>query len=173
MVDYIGHAMKMKKYTQIVKNLKNHNIMNKRLETAFNKYIEEQNKPKTTTYSGYNGYGCYNGYNGGYGANYNSHSPYQQSDCTIFFYEWSNIRGGAKHFKTKNDFFKFLDDNNITYTPKQRQDIQEIKYKNVFATCVPNKPELMMADTWYQLNQALTAITTTSTPSMTNQFLDI
>jgi hypothetical protein len=130
-------------------------IMNKRLETAFNKFIEEQNKPKTYGYSG----GTYgSGYGGVYGGGgqYNSHTPYNAAtDCTIFFYEWTNIRGGAKHFKQKAEFFKYLDDCKIAYTEKQKKDIEETKYKNVFATCVPNKAELLTADTWYMLSTIL------------------
>lgn len=129
--------------------------MNKRLETAFNKFIEEQNKPKTYGYSG----GTYgSGYGGVYGGSgqYNSHTPYNAAtDCTIFFYEWTNIRGGAKHFKLKADFFKYLDECKIVYTEKQKKDIEETKYKNVFATCVPNKAELLTADTWYMLSTIL------------------
>lgn len=122
-------------------------IVNPRLKKAFEKYIEEENKPKTTYYGGYGG--CYGG--GG------SYQYPTQCDCTIFFYEWSNLRSGAKHFKTKSDFFKYLDECKITYTEKQKKDIEEIKYKNVFATCVPSKAELLTADTWYQLNNLVTS----------------
>ena len=139
--------------------------MNKRLETAFNKYIDDLNKPKTyNTYQGSYGGG---GYNGGYrcgayggSGQLNSPPPYNAyTDCTIFFYEYTNLRSGAKHFKTKTDFFKFLNECKITYTEAQKKQIEEAKYKNIFATCVPNKPELMTADTWYLLNQAITHLT--------------
>lgn len=127
-------------------------MINKRLKKAFEKYIENENKPKTYSYGSGTTY------------NYNTNKSYTPPtyDCTIFFYEWSNLRSGAKHFKTKNDFFKFLDDSNIKFTDKQKKDIEDIKYANVFATCTPNKPELITANTWYELNNKLTKMVTTN-----------
>lgn len=131
--------------------------INPRLKKAFEKYIEEENKPKT-----YGSYGS--SYVGGsYGGTYNYPST---CDCTIFFYEWSNLKSGAKHFKTKVDFFNYLDECKISYTPKQKSEIEAIKYKNVFATCIPSKAELMTADTWYQLNNAVVALTKPTTPTV-------
>lgn len=109
----------------------------------FDKYIEEQNKPKT--------YGSYG--SGTYNRNYNSYTPPTQlNDCTIFFYEWSNLRMGAKHFHKKDEFFKFLNDSNIVFNDMQKKNIEEAKYKNIFATCVPNQARLITSDTWYNLN---------------------
>ena len=127
--------------------------MNKRCKAAFDKYIEEQNKPKT--YGGSYG-GCYGvGYGRQPGASTTpstTYTPPSYSDCTIFFYEWSNLRMGAKHFNKKEDFFKFLNDSNINFTESQQKDIEQTRYKNIFATCVPNKAQLLTADTWYHLN---------------------
>ena len=126
--------------------------MNKRCQKAFDKYIEELNKPKT--YGTY-GNGCYNGqYGGQFGGRQpgTTYTPPAYTDCTIFFYEWSNLRMGAKHYSKKEEFFKFLDDSKISYTESQKKDIMDARYKNIFATCVPNKAQLITADTWYNLN---------------------
>jgi len=141
-------------------------MVNRRCQKAFNEYIEEQNKPKTygsggSTYyphgGGYNGYGC---------GCYNNRSytpPATQSKettmdfCTLFFYEWSNLRMGAKTYNSKKEFFKFLESCNIAITDSQKKQIEETRYRNIFATCVPNKPQLMIADTWYNLNQLVEA----------------
>ena len=79
--------------------------MNKRCQKAFDKYIEELNKPKT--YGTY-GNGCYSGqYGGQFGGRQpgTTYTPPAYTDCTIFFYEWSNLRMGAKHYSKK--FTKF------------------------------------------------------------------
>lgn len=126
--------------------------MNKRCQIAFDKYIEDLNKPKTYNY-GSSG-GCYTGQFGGqYGRQPGTtYTPPMYNDCTVFFYEWSNLRMGAKHFSKKDEFLKYLDDSKINYTESQKNEIKEAKYKNIFATCVPNKAQLITADTWYHLN---------------------
>ena len=142
--------------------------MNKRCQIAFDKYIEELNKPKTYG-------GSYGGsYGGGYGGCYgrqpgtpltnSNYTPPTYDDCTIFFYEWSNLRMGAKHFNKKEDFFKFLNESNINFTDSQKEDIIKTRYKNIFATCVPNKPQLLTADTWYNLNTVVNTYLSVSTP---------
>ena len=43
----------------------------------------------------------------------------------------------------------FVEENSLV------KPFEETKYKNVFATCVPNKAELLTADTWYMLSTIL------------------
>lgn len=117
-------------------------MINKRLKAAFDKYIEEENKPKT--------YGTY-------GSSYNPMANYNANmyGISIFFYEWSNLRIGAKNFIKKEEFFKYLDDCKIEYTEAQKKEIDDVRYCNIFATCVPNKAQLMFQKTWHALNTAV------------------
>lgn len=138
-------------------------MVNRRCQKAFDKYIEEQNKPKVYGGSTYYPHGG-GGYGACYGENYNrNYTPPSQSKettldfCTLFFYEWSNLRSGAKTFNSKKEFYKMLEDCKITITESQKKQIDETRYKNIFATCVPNKPQLMLSDTWYNLNTLVTS----------------
>lgn len=126
-------------------------MINPRTKKAFDKYLEEQNKPKTYNY-GYS-YPYTSGYKPGSGYN-SATTPVTSMDyATIYFYEWSNLRQGAKTFNSKKEFFKMLNDCKINFTESQKKDIEETRYKTIFATCVPNKPQLMTSDTWFNLNK--------------------
>lgn len=155
-------------------------MVNRRCQKAFNEYIEEQNKPKTYSngggscypYNGYNGYGgCYG--NRGYTPLGTQSKETTIDYCTLFFYEWSNLRMGAKTYTSKKEFFKFLETCNITITDSQKKQIEDTRYRNIFATCVPNKPQLMLADTWYNLNQLVEAHITVDDkkPTTTNNHI--
>lgn len=121
--------------------------INPRCKKAFEKYLEELNKPNTFTSNYHYQYKYFN----------QSLSQKDTDFCMIYFYEWSNLMLGAKPFRSKNEFFKMLENCKIHISESQKKTIEELKSKALFTTCTPNKPHLMTSDSWYNLKKIVEA----------------
>lgn len=82
-------------------------------------------------------------------SNYTSSSTSSYSrNCSIYFYEWSNLEAEPRVFNDKEDFFKFLSDSNI---PEQNMR-NELRYSyNSYITCIEGTTTLVRGITRYDL----------------------
>lgn len=134
--------------------------MNKRCVKAFNIYLKEEESKKTTSY-GYNSQ--YYQYGGSFQSTQKTDANVDKDRCLIFFYEWSNVSSASKTFTSKKTFFEFLNESKITITPIQKDDIEKnTTLKSIFITCIPSQSRIIMADTWYNLNELLITYKMTS-----------
>jgi hypothetical protein len=112
---------------------------NERFKKLFANYLLIANRPSSTTYSGYNGYGGYSG----------------STNVTIYFYEWSNMKNGAKIYHSKEEFLDRCKKDNITITDEAKKFIERENW--IWCTCIPGKAELMVDSQYYNLDRKLEA----------------
>ena len=75
------------------------------------------------------------------------------SDCTIYFYEWSNIFSNPKVFYTTKSFYEFVAKSNIHL---EGCDVVKLSSKcsGVFhITCVKYKTSIIIARSWTELKE--------------------
>ena len=91
-------------------------------------------------------------------SSYNSSSYYNGHNCYIppkhiYFYEWSCLDNGSKHFDSIKDFLDYLSRYDITITNEQKNLIESNNW--CYATCVPNKKILLVESQYFKLRNKL------------------
>lgn len=85
--------------------------------------------------------------------NYGSGSYYNSDYCTIYFYEWSSLDGNQRKFYSYSNFYRFCNDCGIKVS---EEDKSQLRGMNIaYVTCMPNKNELISANTSYGLQSLL------------------
>lgn len=137
--------------------------INFRLKRDFKKYLETP--PTTSTYSsGYNSYGGYGGcYSRGGGYTFTpklrsqlvmtnaGHDDFRECGANpinymdvgnIFFYEFSSMSKGCRHYNSVSEFFKFLGDYGMTMSDESRRVVKQ--GTPMWCVCIPNKKEVIV-----------------------------
>lgn len=115
---------------------------NKRFKALFIAYIKSlSTASSTTSYGGYN-YGNGSGYT--YGGSNLKH---------IYFYGFSSLLNGSKHFTDIGEFCDFCSKNNISITDEQLKMLKNNNWN--YCTCVPGKSILLMADQYFKLRESV------------------
>ena len=100
--------------------------------SLFKEFCDEQNKPKTYTYS---------------------NSSYNPNSFSCYFYEWSNINNRPRIFTSRTEFYKFMDDSKIEYSEAQKDLIDKERW--IYGSCVPGTPRLLLKQNYYLMKNAL------------------
>ena len=128
---------------------------NPRLLKAFNFILKrEKNVKKPSMYEGpyVNKYQCY--------------ESFLNQERTIYFYEWSTLKGNKKIFRKINDFYKFLEESNIKLPDYTMKNMINDNFITHF-TCKPNVAELICGKTQGELQKDLDKLNEVRT--MSNQ----
>ena len=102
--------------------------------SLFKEFYDEQNKPKTYSYSGTSPY-------------------YNPNKFSCYFYEWSNIKNRPRIFTSRDEFYKFLNDCNIEYSSVQKELLDKESW--IYASCVPGMSKLLLKQNYYLMKTAL------------------
>ena len=127
--------------------------INERFLKDFNKFLEEDSKPKTYT----NTSTIYKPtkYNCDKYIDCTNEGFVQYSDkIEVYFYEWSDIENNVRHYNSLAAFYDYCKESGIIITEYQRSNV--IKTNNTyFMSCYPNKSIIMIRDTYEELKRGL------------------
>ena len=112
---------------------------NKRFKALFIAYLKT-----LTTSSSTISYGGYNYSGSSYNGSVIKH---------IYFYEFSSLLNGSKHFTDIGEFCDFCSKNNISITDEQLKMLKNNNWN--YCTCVPGKSMLLMTDQYFKLRESL------------------
>lgn len=105
--------------------------------------LKEKNKPSTTS--------CCSG---SYITKYACWESFLQLNRTILFFEWSDVNGSKKFFKSVQEFYDFLEEAKIEFPDYNlRQVFQNNDF--IYVTCVTGKNKLVCAASKPELESEL------------------
>lgn len=84
----------------------------------------------------------------------NSSGDYYSSDyCVIYFYEWSSVHGSQHTYYSFNNFFRYCSDNNIIISDAIKSEMRKMSL--IYCTCEPESNNLMLSDSYLNLDNKL------------------